>query len=201
MCVNLGYIYMHNHVITCEVPSCSTKTFNTELNKSESVLLHSRREKEETNTARRTTITMGKLILAINAGSSSVKVSVYKGSSKDVEPPMLAEISVAGLTAPPAKLSYKRGDQNIKGQDIEGGVDGQEGAFEYVLKYLLNDDGLPELKQKEDIEFACHRIVHGGDYDHATRIDRDTYHRLEELSDLAPLYGVNENPQVEQQAH
>lgn len=146
------------------------------------------------------TIIMGKLILAINAGSSSVKVSVYKGSSKDVEPPMLAEISVSGLTAPPAKLTYKRGDENIKGQEVKEGVDGQEGAFEYVLKYLLNDDGLPELKQKEDIEFACHRIVHGGDFDHATRIDRDTYHRLEELSDLAPLY-ENHDLLPSRQAH
>lgn len=134
-----------------------------------------------------TPIAMGKLILAINAGSSSVKVSVYKGSSKDVEPPMLADISVAGLTAPPATLTYKRGDESIKGKEIDG-VDSQESAFEYVLEHLLNDDGLPELKQKEDIEFACHRIVHGGDYDHAVRIDRDTYHHLEALSDLAPLY-------------
>lgn len=129
---------------------------------------------------------MGKLILAINAGSSSVKVSVYEGSSKDVQPKMLADISVAGLTAPPAELTYKRGDEKIKGKKIDD-VQGQEGAFEYVLKYLMNDDGLPQLKQKEDIEFACHRIVHGGDFDHATRIDKDTYEHLEELSDLAPL--------------
>lgn len=129
---------------------------------------------------------MGKLILAINAGSSSVKVSVYKGGPKDAEPEMLADISVAGLTAPPAQLTYKRGNENIKGKEIED-ISGQEGAFDYVLKYLMNDDGLPELKQKEDIEFACHRIVHGGDFDHAVRIDRDTFHRLEELSDLAPL--------------
>ncbi|KAL1305838.1 hypothetical protein AAFC00_003997 [Neodothiora populina] len=132
---------------------------------------------------------MSKLILAINAGSSSVKVSVYKGSSKDVEPQMLADISVAGLTAPPATVTYKRGDKKIKGQEVDG-VTGQESAFEYILKHLVDDDGLPELKQKEDIEFACHRIVHGGDYDHATRIDKDTYQHLEELSDLAPLHNA-----------
>lgn len=132
---------------------------------------------------------MGKLILAINAGSSSVKVSVYEGTPKDVQPKQLADISVAGLTAPPAKLTYKRGDVNTKNKEIED-VDGQEGAFDYALKHLLNDDGLPELKQKEDIEFACHRIVHGGDFDHATRIDRSTYHVLEELSDLAPLHNA-----------
>lgn len=140
---------------------------------------------------------MGKLILAINAGSSSVKVSVFKGSPNDVEPPMLAEISVAGLTAPPATLTYKRGDEKIKGKEVEE-VNGQESAFEYILKYLLNDGGLPELKQKEDIEFACHRIVHGGDFNHATRIDRDTYHHLEELSDLAPLCAPSPRPRYMQ---
>lgn len=132
---------------------------------------------------------MGKLILAINAGSSSVKVSVYEGSSsdKDDTPKMLADISIAGLTAPPAELTYTRGEQKIKGKKVDD-VDSQESAFDYVLRYLMNDDGLPQLKQKEDIEFACHRIVHGGDFDHATKIDKDTYHKLEELSDLAPLY-------------
>lgn len=130
---------------------------------------------------------MGKLILSINAGSSSVKVTVFKGSPQDEQPQSLAVVEVAGLTAPPATLSYQRGDnEKTKGKKIEG-VDSQESAFKYILEHLLNDDDLPDLKNKEDIEFACHRIVHGGDYDKPTRIDRDTYHHLDELSDLAPL--------------
>lgn len=32
--------------------------------------------------------------------------------------------------------------------------------------------------------------MHGGDYDKPTRIDRDTYHHLEALSDLAPLHNA-----------
>lgn len=129
---------------------------------------------------------MGKLILSINAGSSSVKVSVFKGSSKDVEPPQLAEVSISGLTAPPSTLSYKRGDHKVKDQKVED-VSTQEDAFKYILDHLLNDDGLPDLKNKEDIEFACHRVVHGGDFDKPTRIDKETYHHIDELSDLAPL--------------
>lgn len=129
---------------------------------------------------------MSKVILSINAGSSSVKVSVFKGSSKDAEPSQLAEASVAGLTAPPSTLTYKRGDKKIKDEEIKD-VSTQEDAFKYILEHLLNDDGLPELKNKEDIEFACHRVVHGGDFDKPTKIDRETYHHIEELSDLAPL--------------
>lgn len=130
---------------------------------------------------------MPKVILAINAGSSSVKATAYKeGTSKDAEPTALATVQIAGLTAPPATLDYERGDQKVKGQKIEG-VNGQEDAFKKILEHLMNDEGLSELKNKDDIEFACHRVVHGGDYPKAQRIDRDTYHHLEELSDLAPL--------------
>lgn len=131
---------------------------------------------------------MGKLILAINAGSSSVKVTVYKGgsSSQQPEPQALAAVQIAGLTAPPAQLTYDRGDEHIKNQKIEG-VNSQQDAFKKILEHLTNDSGLPELKGKDDIEFACHRVVHGGDYPRPQRIDRDTYHQLEELSDLAPL--------------
>ncbi|KXS95260.1 hypothetical protein AC578_9461 [Pseudocercospora eumusae] len=132
---------------------------------------------------------MPKIILAINAGSSSVKVSVFSYESETKDPEQLADIEVSGLTAPPAKLKYTRGDQKIKGQEIKE-VDSQESAYEYIIKHLTEDEGLPELKHRDDIEFACHRVVHGGDYDRPTRIDRDTYQHLEELSDLAPLHNA-----------
>lgn len=132
---------------------------------------------------------MPNVILAINAGSSSVKVSVFSYSSPTSDPKELAVIQVAGLTAPPAKLTYDRGDQHIKNKELSD-ISGQEGAYEYILKHLTEDEGLQELKHPDDIEFACHRVVHGGDYDRPTRIDRDTYHHLEELSDLAPLHNA-----------
>lgn len=132
---------------------------------------------------------MTKVILAINAGSSSVKVSVFSYESSTTEPKQLAEIQISGLTAPPAKLKYSRGDKNIKDQDVKE-VSSQESAYEYIIKHLTEDSGLPELKHRDDIEFACHRVVHGGDYDRPTRIDRDTYHHLEKLTDLAPLHNA-----------
>ncbi|EME84601.1 uncharacterized protein MYCFIDRAFT_133476 [Pseudocercospora fijiensis CIRAD86] len=132
---------------------------------------------------------MPKIILAINAGSSSVKVSVFSYESETKDPKQLADIEVSGLTAPPAKLKYTRGELKIKGQEIKE-VDSQESAYEYIIKHLTEDEGLPELKHRHDVEFACHRVVHGGDYDKPTRIDRDTYQHLEELSDLAPLHNA-----------
>lgn len=130
---------------------------------------------------------MGKVILAINAGSSSVKVSVfsYAGHTQT----RIAEIQVSGLTAPPAKLTYERGNVNIKDKPLDN-VEGQEGAYEYILHHLISDPDLHELQAVDDIEFACHRVVHGGDYDRPTRIDHDTMHQLEALSDLAPLHNA-----------
>ncbi|KAF2481719.1 Acetokinase family-domain-containing protein [Neohortaea acidophila] len=130
---------------------------------------------------------MSKVILSINAGSSSVKVSVF--SYADKEPKQLAEIQISGLTAPPAKLTYSRGDENVKDQELSD-IKNSQDAYEYILKHLIDDKGLSELNSPDDIEFACHRVVHGGDYSKPTRIDKDTYHHLEALSDLAPLHNA-----------
>ena len=129
---------------------------------------------------------MPRIILSINAGSSSVKVSVYEAKGNPDTPNQLAEAQVEGLTAPPTRFKYERGDEKIKGRELDG-INTQEDAFRYILDYLTKDSGLPQLNQKEDIKFTCHRVVHGGDYPEAQIIDEDTYHHIETLSDLAPL--------------
>ncbi|OAL48227.1 acetate kinase [Pyrenochaeta sp. DS3sAY3a] len=133
---------------------------------------------------------MPEIILSINAGSSSVKISVYKTpEDSSTDPVQLAEATVEGLTAPPAKLKYERGNEKIKGKELEN-ISSQEDGFRYILDHLTNDKGLPELNKKEDIRFTCHRVVHGGDYPKSQVIDKETYHHIEELSDLAPLHNA-----------
>jgi acetate kinase len=129
------------------------------------------------------------IILSINAGSSSVKISVYKTPNKGATPVQLAEAEVSGLTSPPSTLKYTRGDEKIRGKELEG-ITTQEEAFRYILDYLVNDKGLSELAHKDDIRFACHRVVHGGDYPRSQVIDEATFHHIEELSDLAPLHNA-----------
>jgi len=129
---------------------------------------------------------MPRIILSINAGSSSVKVSVYETNGNSDTPNQLAEAQVEGLTAPPTRLKYERGDEKVKGKELDS-INTQEDAFRYILDYLTKDNDLPQLNQKEDIKFTCHRVVHGGDYPKAQIIDEDTYHHIETLSDLAPL--------------
>lgn len=129
-----------------------------------------------------------KVILAINAGSSSVKISVYT-AEKNGAPHQIAEAQVSGLTAPPAQLTYMRGDRTvIKDKEVEADVNSQEDAFGLLLKTLVDDAELRNINSKDDIAITCHRIVHGGDYDRSQLITQDTYHHLELLSDLAPLH-------------
>ena len=130
------------------------------------------------------------IILAINAGSSSVKVSVYTVGGPSHTPIQLADTQISGLTAPPATLDYQRGSARTKGKEIND-VTKQEDAFEYIVNHLIKEDGLSEISSKDSITHACHRIVHGGDYPGAHVIDADTYHTLEELTDLAPLHNAS----------
>ncbi|KAH7160193.1 Acetokinase family-domain-containing protein [Dactylonectria estremocensis] len=130
----------------------------------------------------------GGVILAINAGSSSVKISVFT-AEKDASPRQIADTQISGLTAPPAQLTYARlGETLIKAKEVSDEVKSQDDAFDLLLKTLVDDEGLKEISAKTDIAIACHRIVHGGDYDRSQIITQDTYHHLEELSDLAPLH-------------
>ncbi|KAK4158194.1 Acetokinase family-domain-containing protein [Chaetomidium leptoderma] len=130
-------------------------------------------------------------ILAVNAGSSSVKVSVYT-AEQGQSPAQIAEAQVSGLTAPPASLKYQRGDKTvIEKREVGEKVNDQRDAFSLILDTLVGDDDFPEIKSKHDIGLICHRIVHGGDYTKSQLISDGTYHHLESLNDLAPLHNAN----------
>lgn len=129
-----------------------------------------------------------KILLAINAGSSSVKISVYSIASDNKQSPSkIADLQVSGLTAPPAKLEYTRHGTLVKDKE-EVKADSQDAAFKIMLDALISDDQLTEVSNSDDIAVTAHRIVHGGDYDDVKVINKETYHHLEELSDLAPLH-------------
>jgi acetate kinase len=134
---------------------------------------------------------MPKIILSINAGSSSVKISIYS-ATQGQSPQELAETQIDGLTAPPPQLKYTRNGQSIlKDKKIDQKISSQNDAFTYMLKQLINDPDFHAITKKEDIAIACHRVVHGGSYDRPKIIDRDTYHHLEALTDLAPLHNAS----------
>ena len=130
------------------------------------------------------------IILSINSGSSSVKVSIYKSAPQGHPPTQLADASISGLTAPPAQLTYERGSEEVKNQELKD-IKSNQDACEYILDHLVRDEGLSEISSRADITHACHRVVHGGDYPAAHIIDEDTYHHLQDLTDLAPLHNAS----------
>lgn len=133
---------------------------------------------------------MSKIILAVNAGSSSVKISVYNASLGQ-EPSQLAESQIDGLTAPPAKLKYNRGSETVqKDKTLNETITSQNAAFQYMLDSLIKDTAFTHIKSKDDVGITCHRVVHGGDYSEPKIINEDTYHHLEQLTDLAPLHNA-----------
>ncbi|GAB1743407.1 hypothetical protein NU219Hw_g9242t1 [Hortaea werneckii] len=157
---------------------------------------------------------MSKIILAINAGSSSVKVSVYSytpSSPNNNNPPLkdnnnnpadqldtslteLAQIQISNLTASPALLTYTplrtQSSSSLKNSPLPASISTPRTAFQKILTTLLQDPNLPELSSAADIAVAVHRIVHGGgDFTTPTWLDDETtLAHLARLSDLAPLH-------------
>jgi acetate kinase len=132
-----------------------------------------------------------KIILSINAGSSSVKLTLYSASRHDVYPKPILSSSISNLTSPPAVFSYTHAWDPSRATNVESDelpdVTSHDDAFKYFLEYLSNDSKLKEVNGGEDIAFACHRVVHGGGYEKAVVIGEGTLHYLKELTDLAPL--------------
>ncbi|KAK3354133.1 Acetokinase family-domain-containing protein [Neurospora tetraspora] len=141
------------------------------------------------NSLQSTSAKMKKIVLSVNAGSSSVKISAYSALFGQA-PIQLAEAQISGLTAPPPTLRYtRRGEKVIKDEEVKDQkVSTQADAFDILLKTLIDDNGVPEISSKEDIAYICHRIVHGGDFVRPKLISDETYHNLEKLTDMAPLH-------------
>ena len=125
---------------------------------------------------------MGQLILSINAGSSSLKCSLYEVDGKKLR--RLANGEISAISSPPAAFKYKRGSHKEE-RELENVKDHRQ-AFEHVLNAFLDDKDVA-LQSKDDIKYACHRVVQGGDFEDDQLITKETFHKIEALSDLAPL--------------
>lgn len=126
---------------------------------------------------------MESIILSINAGSSSLKCSLYKTSGSDKNITRLGNAEVAAIGQQP-KLKYSTASQ--KNERNLDNVRDHKDAFRQVLEAFLNDDEVG-IKSKDEIEYACHRVVQGGDFRDDELITKETFHKIESLSDLAPL--------------
>lgn len=126
---------------------------------------------------------MSTVVLSINAGSSSLKTTLY-AFGKERQLKCLAKAEISGINAQP-QLKYS--SLASKDKTDAGDIQDHKAAFTYVLHAFLNDTSVQEVKAKGDIRYVCHRVVHGGDFREDQLITKETFHKIEALEDLAPL--------------
>lgn len=122
-------------------------------------------------------------ILAVNAGSSTLKFSVHPLQNQGVLDPVLIG-NIQGLE--PA--GQPRMDWIWQGQRHQRALPTIEGTpFERALHALHGL--LAELPALPPLRAVAHRVVHGGhQYQHSVRITPDVLRALEQLNSLAPLH-------------
>ncbi|KAJ7510453.1 acetate and butyrate kinase [Mycena galericulata] len=124
------------------------------------------------------------LVLSVNAGSSSLKIALFRTAPADKEPVrLILTSSISNISAPPAKFSFKVLDGTTKNEEASS-VHDHASAFAHFLECLDEEADI----NRADIAHVCHRVVHGGDYSDPVLINEEAYTHIERLSDLAPLH-------------
>lgn len=119
------------------------------------------------------------IILAINAGSSSLKFQVFEMADEQVIAKGLIER--IGLGNPIFTMTTNEERINIIEQ-----VDNHEQAVKLLMYMLIEKNVIESL---DDIDGIGHRVVHGGEvYSDSVLITTEVLEKLEELSELAPLH-------------
>ncbi|OAQ98439.1 hypothetical protein LLEC1_02583 [Akanthomyces lecanii] len=130
------------------------------------------------------------VIVAVNAGSSSVKLSAYT-KDKAGSPTEIGNAEVSALGGESARLKYSRPGESVKDEKAGKAGESHEAAFRAMVDILIQDSNLRQVQSMRDIGLICHRVVHGGDFEDCQTITEQTYKQLEELVDLAPLHNGN----------
>jgi acetate kinase len=125
---------------------------------------------------------MREAILVLNAGSSSIKFSVYALDDEQVSPDSKGQVE--GIGGRPRFVAHDASGVFLRDDAFEiAGPDGHLQAMRKLgawLRERLADDRLVA---------AGHRVVHGGvDYTAPVLIDPDVLAKLEALCPLAPLH-------------
>ncbi len=124
---------------------------------------------------------MSKAIAVINAGSSSIKFSLFAQQGDDLALSVRGQVESIHTTP---RLSVR----NASGETIsahaweEGTALGHEGALEHILDFL-------RTRIEGGLAGVGHRVVHGGMvYSQPLRIDRAALDDLAQFVPLAPLH-------------
>ncbi|MDL9997511.1 acetate/propionate family kinase [Variovorax sp. J22P240] len=126
---------------------------------------------------------MSDAIVVLNAGSSSLKFSLFAGMG---DLPFVAGGQVSGLyTAAPRFVGKDAAGKQVaeKRWDADAKLD-HHGAIVHIVEWLRSTHG-----HEHRLAAVGHRVVHGGmDYAAPVRVDSEVVARLEKLVPLAPLH-------------
>lgn len=129
------------------------------------------------------------VILVVNAGSSSVKVSIYvvpdaAHENVDVQPSLAAHGQIEGIGVAPRLVARMADGREVTDQKFPvEQVPDHDAAFRLIRLTLS-----VALRDTPPVAIG-HRVVHGGsDFADAVRIDDAVIARLETLVPLAPLH-------------
>jgi acetate kinase len=125
---------------------------------------------------------MAKLILVLNAGSSSIKFCAFDADSEALD--LVLHGQAEGIYSIPHFVASDRSGATVaeKSWDKSAGL-GHQGALEYIADFLLS--------HREDNQLIAvgHRVVHGGmDFDGPVLVSQSVIERLARLTALAPLH-------------
>jgi acetate kinase len=125
---------------------------------------------------------MDDAILTVNAGSSSIKFSLFVESDEKLSLHLSGQVE--GLYTAPYFLA-RDADGAIMGEErwAEGTRLGHDGGIEHLAAFLRSQ------AQKYRLAAIGHRVVHGGvHFAQPVKVDAEIVARLEKLVPLAPLH-------------
>ncbi|QKJ66272.1 acetate/propionate family kinase [Deefgea piscis] len=125
---------------------------------------------------------MSELVLVINAGSSSIKFSLFETSAAD--PIVLFKGQMEGLYVEPKFSAKDAADNKVANETLPSDAPKNH---DYALRYMLN--WLESRIEGRSIAVIGHRVVHGGTtYSKPELVTPEVIAGLEALIPLAPLH-------------
>ena len=120
-------------------------------------------------------------ILVLNAGSSSIKLSVFADRAGELALELRGQVE--GLYTKPRFAAHDPSGRVVAEKSWDGQTLGHDGAVAYLSEFLEE-----HLKDSRLVAVG-HRVVHGGlEYTEPVRVDAGTLEALERYVPLAPLH-------------